>query len=91
MSWNHCDTLILQLDNVNDMSVLVQDGNRGIAATHLSGLALSKCFKPINLQLEKNMHTRPKRSLVSAVFSNHLENIGQNGNRLQIGLKIEQV
>ena len=73
------------------MSVLVQDGNRGIAATHLSGLALSKCFKPINLQFEKNMHTRPKRSLVSAVFSNHLENIGQTGNRLQIGLKIEHV
>lgn len=79
MSWNHCDdTLIRQLDNVNDMSVFVQDGNRGIAATRLSGLSLSKCFKPINLQLEKDMHTRPKSNLVSLVFSIHLENINQN-------------
>ena len=86
MSWNHCDdTLIRQLDNVNDMSVLVQDGNRGIAATRLSGRSLSKCFKPINLQLEKDMHTRPKSNLVSLVFSSHLENIHQNWNRLQIG------
>lgn len=70
--------IIRQLDNVNDMSVLVQDGNRGIAATRLSGLSLSKCFKPINLQLEKDMHTRHKSNFVSLVFSSHLENINQN-------------